>query len=453
MGLIKNIIQSIDIQAEDQEIREFIKKHKPAINEFFKEKWTMFKQEQLFDMQLKGKQIKIPNGKEGKEYAADFNLDSIGLSGVNSFELENLPEGISYSKEEGVIAGVPKVAGDHKLILRCVSKQGFKAEKELLFIVVSDPKKIWKNIPTSPDIVYYKPDSDSKFQKGEAQNTDAQKNMIAASQRGRSHAHVGDPRDDDFALYFDAKTAWYIMAVADGAGSAKYARKGSEIACQTALDVCKNQLAEVGGLLEEQIKLYWDKKNEERKDAYEFLHQIVGKAAFESYKEICREAGKACLPKDFATTLILSICKKFDFGWFVGAFWVGDGGIGIYHKEKQELKILGEPDGGEFAGQTRFLTMKEIFSDRVRTRFEIVGDFTALVLMTDGVTDPKFETDANLNKIEKWNDLWNDFNGKNEDNQKVDFNDCNEQTAEQLLKWLDFWSRGNHDDRTIAILY
>jgi serine/threonine protein phosphatase PrpC len=206
--------------------------------------------------------------------------------------------------------------------------------------------------------------------------------------------------------------------------------------------------------LEEQIKLYWDKKTEERKDAYEYLHQIVGKAAFEAYRKICDEAtDKQRVPKEYATTLLLSICKKFDFGWFVGAFWVGDGGIGIYRKEPQDLKVLGEPDGGEFAGQTRFLTMQEIFSDRVRTRFEIVEDFTAIILMTDGITDPKFETDANLNRIEKWNALWDDLNGNNEDNVKVDFTDDNEQAARQLLKWLDFWSKGNHDDRTIAILY
>jgi len=88
-----------------------------------------------------------------------------------------------------------------------------------------------------------------------------------------------------------------------------------------------------------------------------------------------------------------------------------------------------------------------------RMRFDIVEDFTALILMTDGITDPKFETDANLYRIEKWHAFWDDLNGNNEDNAKVDFADDNEQAAEQLLKWLDFWSKGNHDDRTIAILF
>ena len=35
----------------------------------------------------------------------------------------------------------------------------------------------------------------------------------------------------------------------------------------------------------------------------------------------------------------------------------------------------------------------------------------------------------------------------------VDLTDDNEASKDQLLDWLDFWAPGNHDDRTIAILY
>jgi len=83
------------------------------------------------------------------------------------------------------------------------------------------------------------------------------------------------------------------------------------------------------------------------------LQEIISKAVFESYKAIETEAAKKNTPiKDYATTLILSLCKKFDYGWFVAAWWVGDGGIGIYNKEASLIKVLGTPDGGEFAGQT-----------------------------------------------------------------------------------------------------
>ena len=181
------------------------------------------------------------------------------------------------------------------------------------------------------------------------------------------------------------------------------------------------------------------------------LYGILGTAVFKAYKNIEEEAtisGREV--KDFSTTLIVSICKKFKFGWFVGAFWVGDGGIGIYNKDTKFLKVLGESDGGEFAGQTRFLTMPEITQPAElyrRLRFDIVDEFTALILMTDGITDPKFETDANLLKFEKWDELWADLS------KEVEFKDNNEKSADQLLKWLDFWSPGNHDDRTIAILF
>lgn len=106
-------------------------------------------------------------------------------------------------------------------------------------------------------------------------------------------------------------------------------------------------------------------------------------------------------------------------------------------------------------GQTRFLTMPEIFKDGKsiydRLRFCIEPDFTALFLMTDGVSDPMFETDANLNNPDKWDALWDRL--LHDEEHPVHLVDDNEQAKDELLDWLDFWSPGNHDDRTIAILY
>ena len=134
----------------------------------------------------------------------------------------------------------------------------------------------------------------------------------------------------------------------------------------------------------------------------------------------------------------------------------------LYTKEEMKMvnetrKILGEPDEGEFGGQTRFVTMRDIFADATsiykRLRFELAPDFTALMLMTDGVSDAKFETDANLNNIEKWDALWNDIQGENEDKCKVELTDDNSESQYQLMQWLNFYTKSNHDDRTIAILY
>ena len=77
------------------------------------------------------------------------------------------------------------------------------------------------------------------------------------------------------------------------------------------------------------------------------------------------------------------------------------------------------------------------------------------MMMTDGVSDPMFGTDANLNDINKWNEFWDSLQtGFAEDEiPGVELTDNNEASKDQLLRWLDFWSPGVHDDRTIAILY
>ena len=418
---------------------------------------------QTFDLQMKSKTIMVPNGKVNQPYAFAFRIDDMGLSDVADYWFEGIDTlGLAFDADTNQIKGTPLVAGDHKIKLKIKRNDWSEGkpifEREITLIINPDPKTLWKNIPTPTDIEYFKPDSDKQYVKVEATNgilgfgKRPRKDMVAASQRGRSHAQEGKPRDDDFSLHYLNDSGWYVMAVADGAGSAASSRKGAQIACQTVADVCEQKIISHLKEFEQHIKdFHADNASDKRKKLGDDLYHIVGNAVFNAFKNIDTEAKSANKPlKDFSTTLIVSICKKFKFGWFVGAFWVGDGGIGIYNHDTGFLKVLGETDGGEYAGQTRFLTMPEITQPAElyrRLRFDIVEDFTALILMSDGVTDPKFETDANLLKIDKWNDLWADIT------QSVNLSDDNQAAADELLNWLDFWSPGNHDDRTIAILY
>jgi len=409
------------------------------------------------------KSFYLPNGKTNQQYLFVFNAEVFGIEDAGELCFEGLdPIGLSFDNVKNVISGIPQTAGEHKIKLR-IKRKDWVVGKPILdrtvnLIINPDPKSLWKNIPTPTDIEYYKPDGDKCFIKVETiqdisdRNNFVKKDIVAASQRGRSHAQEGKPRDDDFAVKYLKEIDWYILSVADGAGSAKASRKGSEIACTTVVKACESLILHKRQEFENLVTEFsFEKNDERRKKMGDALYGILGNAVFKSVKSIEEEARQSGKPlKDYSTTLIVSICKKFSFGWFVGAFWVGDGGIGIYNKETQFLKILGESDSGEYAGQTRFLTMPEITQPVElyrRLRFDIVDDFTALILMTDGITDPKFETDANLLKVEKWNELWQDLS------KEVDFSDDNETSADQLLSWLDFWSPGNHDDRTIAILY
>ncbi len=409
---------------------------------------------------IKNKFITLPNGKVGQPYNFIFSPEKIGIADIEDFWIEGLePLGLSFDTVTNSITGVPTVPGEQTIQL-FLQRNGWSKgkpifERKLTLTINPDPRSLWLNKPSDPNDQYWKPDSAKQFLKVESTGLilkTGHKDIVAASQRGRSHAHEGIFRDDDFVMDYNKNTNWYIMAVADGAGSCKASRKGSQIACQTVLNVCKTRLENEHKDFERLIKeLNNEMSDANRKKMGDSLYGIIGAAVFKAYKNIEEEAtisGKQT--KDFSTTLIISICKKFKFGWFVAAFWVGDGGIGIYDKNRRFLRVLGETDGGEFAGQTRFLTMPEITQPEElyrRLRFDIVEDFTALILMSDGITDPKFETDANLLKIEKWDELWNDLSSE------VDFTDNNEKSADQLLKWLDFWSPGNHDDRTIAILF
>jgi serine/threonine protein phosphatase PrpC len=421
------------------------------------------KSDEAFNIQIKNKTIIIPNAKVNQEYYFLFNIEVFGLYEIGKYWFEGLGVlGLEYNAETKIISGIPQVPGDHKikLLLRRNDWTEGKPdiEREFTLIVNPDPRSLFRNISTPESIEYYKPDFDKKYIKAAVPGAFSfptktpKKNIVLASQRGRSHAHEGIARDDDFGAEYCKKNGWYILTVADGAGSKKYSRRGSEIACNTVVDECKKILELKHKKIESNIEEF-NKHNsaENRKILGDSIYHTIVDSFFTALKNIDKEAKIAERHiDDYSTTLIIAICKEFKFGWFIGAFWVGDGGIGIYNKENQSVKILGEPDGGEFAGQTRFITMPEIRDATElyrRLRFEIIKDFTALVLMTDGVTDPKFETDDNLNKIEKWNELWEDLS------KEVLLKGDNTQTAEQLLKWLDFWSRGNHDDRTIAILY
>lgn len=426
--------------------------------------------------------INLPNGKVGEAYSQTIAIsdpdiiefwiegyEQIGLQVSNAInEVEAVADQeIAPEVDQNVIVkgnsvtpltitGVPVAAGDFDITVKFVYKAWIKGrpilERKFKLAINPDPRSLWKNIPTDNNIEFYKPDECSDYVTVSANDMGPQKDIVAASKRGRSHAHEGKPRDDHFRLYHNDENGWYIIAVADGAGSAKYSRQGSKIACDVALEHCKDVLLSPEVLEAEIISYSNAGEGATNKKLSDTIYNIVGGSAYKAYKAI-DEASKAnenIQIRDFSTTLMIAICKKFDFGWFIASFWVGDGAMCIYDKDRQYFKLLGVPDGGEFAGQTRFLTMKEIFTPESimsRLRYSIEQDFTALMLMTDGISDPYFETDANLNKIEKWNELWDSIT------KEVDLTDDNSESQYHLLKWMDFWSPGNHDDRTLAILY
>jgi serine/threonine protein phosphatase PrpC len=473
------IIQSVDI----------ISKHQIAIMEHWKIKEST---NDILDTQ-----IQIPNGTVGKPYHYKFDFEQLNWNAIQFYEIEGLDQtGLMYDKAEDLIYGNPTVNGDFKINLHFRVKGENENSplhvKRINLIINANPKSLWKNLESNQADPFWKEDNVADFQKlGE-------KNIVVASKRGRSHANVGSFRDDDFAFHHFQKTGWSVVAVADGAGSAKNSRKGAEIACNEVMNFfeinfnqevslnfdellqkhdCENKnrqsetqtkrsenIEEVDTLninKEEEIKSFDTNQNPNiattQVQISKFIYKYLGACAKHVHNKLEEFALKNQFPlKELHSTLIFSLFKKYDFGYVILSFGVGDCPIAVINKDFTDFKLMNWLDVGDFGGGTRFITMPEIFtSDKFSTRFgfKIIDDFSFLILMTDGIYDAKFVVEANLEKLEKWKEFVEDLKGNNEESAKVDFEVSNTEIANQLSSWMDFWSPGNHDDRTLAIIF
>ena len=386
----------------------------------------------------------IINANSKKKYEFVFPMEqfpNIRIKDVSGLDLAGL------SFEENTIKGIPSESDTYDLKIEFFhvhDQENVDFKKAQLF-VNADPKDLWKNIPSDEEAPFHKAD-EVKF-KGNFSD----KKIVVASKRGRSHAHEGKFRDDDFAVD-ELPNSWNIVSVSDGAGSAQLARYGSELATQSINDYFKNKevLAELDFHLD---NIFNDEKNDS--DARQEIIKILYQGVTNTFKVLSEKAEEHFVSlKDLHTTLIFALFKKFDFGYVILSFGVGDCPINLINEDFSDVKLLNTMDVGEFGGGTRFITMSEIFDDSISSRFRITltKDFSKLVLMTDGIYDPKFITENKLEDIESWKTFFDDLNGHNEDELKVDFQD-DEQIDGQLLSWMDFWSKGNHDDRTLAVIY
>ena len=296
--------------------------------------------------------------------------------------------------------------------------------------------------------------------------------VIAASERGRSHANEGKFRDDHFLIKTgpEAANGWLFFAVADGAGSAKYSREGSKLACEKTYGKLKSYLSEYNVSFDEAVckefeaKTDWksnpscDAKAIERTNVGQFFYGAVYDA-WNAIKESANE--HEAKTADYSTTFLCAAAKRFPATetrsafWAVASYWVGDGGAAVYHPNgTSKVHTLGLPDGGEFAGQTRFLTMNdEINPEKVAARVQLnfFDDFQALVLMTDGISDPFFPAETNFTDKNKWKFFWDEILPKEFPN-ALDASKTPEERADALLKGMSFFRDGNHDDRTLLLV-
>lgn len=417
--------------------------------------------------------IIIPNGKQAEKYKYIFTADFIKDFEITEFKFEGLEKiGLEFNQEKHCIEGIPNLSGDFKIkMLFKVKGESENIDfnvKNIDLIINADPKSLWKNIPSDKEAIFWKEDLKSSSDKI------LEKSIIVSSRRGRSHENVGSFRDDDFAYKSFDDTGWTIVAVSDGAGSAAISRKGSELACEEVI----NQFEELVSSdtlkdFEKKVIKFSETKDEvlikeAEIDSKKILYKVstgvhnklsaLAKDSFEANPELFNSPKAKTILDYFHSTLIYCAFKKFEIGYVFLTFSVGDCPIGIVNKDKTEARLLNWLDVGEFGGGTRFVTQPEIFSSKdrpvaTRFNFHIQSDFSYLFLMTDGIYDPKFEVESNLEKTEKWIEFISDLEGENEDKLKINFDGDIGDAELQLNEWMNFWSKGNHDDRTLAIIF
>jgi len=395
------------------------------------------------------KPLRLPNGNANREYSA--RLDSLIKIPVDRLEYLGVwPPGLTLGAD-GVLSGMPQTAGEYSIPWRRLGVSS--TEGEFLLTINPDPRSLWKNLPSDRSDPFWKPDADQR------QASSPSAHVAAASVRGRSHAHVGSYRDDDFGMYLpdgDDPFGWHLICVADGAGGSKSSRRGSQVACAVVIEKLRDLLVESPADLAAELDLRSrDASIEEKSDGAFWtrtLYHVLGTAAAHAQAAVRKEAETLGTSiKDFSTTLLVAIVRRTSKGaWFVGAYWVGDGAIGMWDDGWTSPKLFGEPESGEFAGQTTFFTSEDFSraeSVQRRLRYTLVEDFGFLALMTDGISDPKFPTEQLLKAPEPWAAFQADIGGVLESLKRGDPG-----TDAQLLAWMDFWSAGNHDDRTLLLL-
>lgn len=349
--------------------------------------------------------------------------------------------GLVFDEASGAVSGTPTCVFDGSLNLDYVpSRSSRSLPFKVSFLINPDPLSLWKDLPPPPDAPYQKPVCDH------AEVLHGPFRVVAASRRGRSHANKGEFRDDDFAIGYANDSGWLVVVVADGAGSATYSRRGSQIACA----VTKERLVAVlnspqHNKAEALFTVHRDWQHPEVRNA---LRQMLYDAALDAHHKLRAEASQPAelLPaaptlRNYDTTLILLLVKKVAEGCVAATFAIGDGGAGLLPHAGEGFPIT-QPEGGDYAGQTYFLTMSETLrNDEANLErhfgFKVASEFCAAFAMTDGITDPKFPSDSAFADPAQWAAFWTELQPSLT-------------SSQALLEWMNFFSPGNHDDRSLV---
>ena len=253
--------------------------------------------------------------------------------------------------------------------------------------------------------------------------------IVAASRRGRLHAHRGEHREDAVAVR--ATVDGWCGAVADGAGSAPYSRIGALIATQA---FCDTFAAATGPL--------------------EARATASASACYLALRNFAVATGLA--PRDLRTTLLAVAVSS----QHVVSLHVGDGGLVLRHADGTVL-LPHEGDAGEFSGEVMHFLPDDGSEQRLLASVTVrpIAGLQAVLLATDGIEDPWYPLARNAPRL---------F-GSLHSLGTTDAEQIREAIGVQwtwngsvlgsaaagtaMGEWLTFEKRGENDDRTLLVAY
>lgn len=179
---------------------------------------------------------------------------------------------------------------------------------------------------------------------------------VCCAMQGSGHKKSGVPcQDKTFRLN---KNNVHVIALSDGAGSARLSHFGAERVVRAAAELVADRFAQY----------------QECEDAEAVRQEILSVLRH----ELAEEAEKhSCEMHDLACTLLLAAVSGERFL----LVHIGDGVIG--YLDGDTLKVASVPDNGEFANETTFVTSDKA-AETMRLFKGELRDKAAFVLMSDG---------------------------------------------------------------------
>lgn len=243
--------------------------------------------------------------------------------------------------------------------------------------------------------------------------------IVGARVRGKKHKHEGTCCDD----WFETASLGDItfIAVADGAGSKKLSRIGSQESCRAAVGFLKDHFEKI---IVNDTKIMsgiaLDMNAPEFMSSCKVLAESVREAVNEAFLAVksafYRRAsderflgymGRSLDIRDFSATLLISVVIPLDNEKnekLVVSCQIGDGMIALINTSAEfanSVKRMGDSDSGDFSGETDFLTsekMRTPESIALKTRISR-GNSDILMMMTDGVSDDYFPVESQMHRL------------------------------------------------------